>query len=203
MCDAGCGLGYLSLEITKRCAYVTAADASKEALDILRANIERNPCPNLSIWEGDVFSMPPEMKFDAMVFCFFASVRDALKCAKMHCGGKLILFKKNWQSHRFMLHDRPLERFTYVLTCQELNELGLPYESESFEQEMGQPFRSVSDAESFFRLHDRDGAQTEIARRDVEAMLIENDSADFPYYLPMKRSVGMIALNAGDIPDFK
>ncbi len=42
VCDAGCGLGYLSLELVKYSGHVTAIDISDDALNILRQNIRKN-----------------------------------------------------------------------------------------------------------------------------------------------------------------
>ena len=38
LCDAGCGLGYLSLALAPYVRRVTAADRSEAALDVLRQN---------------------------------------------------------------------------------------------------------------------------------------------------------------------
>ena len=41
VCDAGCGLGYLSLALSRGCASVTAVDTSAAALAALRENAAR------------------------------------------------------------------------------------------------------------------------------------------------------------------
>ncbi len=201
VCDAGCGLGYLSLALAGHCAHVTAADCSEAALAILRQNLAAGAVRNLSIWRGDVFSMPADMRFDAMTFCFFGKTKEVLACAKSRCGGNVVLFKKNWATHRFTLTKTPLEKDTFRAVCGELDALGVLYESASFSLDMGQPFRSLSDAAAFFRLHGGSGADEAVTGTDAESLLIRTDSREFPYYLPADRPVGMIVLDAGAIPD--
>lgn len=201
ICDAGCGLGYLSLALARTCAQVTAADVSGEALDVLREKQRISPLTNLHIWQGDIFSMPEDIRFDAMLFCFFGEIRNTLLCAKKHCNGKLIYFKKNWDAHRFTLNEKQLENYTLPISCNDLDELHIPYHVETFELEMGQPFRSVSDAAAFFRIYEKGDRQRDINERDVEGLLIPSDSEEFPYYLPSKGSVGIIVLDVKDIPD--
>ena len=41
VCDAGCGLGYLSLALAARFAQVTAVDIAEEPLSVLRENAAR------------------------------------------------------------------------------------------------------------------------------------------------------------------
>ena len=82
------------------------------------------------------------------------------------------------------------------MTAAELKGLGVPFETEVFEADMGQPFRSLADAVRFFRLYDPEGAMTE---GEVLPRLTETGDPTFPYYLPAIRPVGMIVLRAEDI----
>ncbi len=202
VCDAGCGLGYLSLALAPHCARVTAVDASAEALEVLRENAHRAGAENLSIIEGDLFSMRPARKYDAMVFCFFGGMNAALRAIKAQCASKAFLIKKHWDTHRFALEEKPLAHYTFQRACAELDALGVPYQAEVFPLEMGQPLRSVEDAALFFSTYNEESIPNETERARIAGRLVSTGDAQFPYYLPACRPLGMIVLNAGDIPDF-
>ena len=122
---------------------------------------------------------------------------DRVNWAKGHCRDRLILFKKNWSTHRFTRDPGVLRKYTYPLTCEELTLLGLPFETEVFNVDMGQPFRSLPDAVRFFRLYDPQAAMTE---GEALSRLTKTGDPVFPYYLPALRSVGMIVIQTRDIP---
>ena len=199
--DAGCGLGYLSLALAPYCARVTAMDVSENALAVLRENIALSGVRNIDVREGDVFHLPEDCRFDAMVFCFFGSVSETLGCIRRHCRGKAVLLKKNWQTHRFTLRETPLARFTFAQTCAELRALGVPHESSTFSLDMGQPFRTPEDAAAFFRMNRRSAVPDAITVSEVSDRLTKTGDSRFPYYLPAERPIGMILINAKVLPD--
>ena len=194
--EGGCGLGHLSLALAKRGYAVTAMDLSPLPLRYLRESAEREGV-SLTVRQGDAFRLPPGEGYDSGVFCFFGGVDEILRWARAHCRGRLILFKKNWSAHRFTRDPGATRKFTYPLTVAELRRLGVPFSTEVFDADMGQPFRSLDDAVRFFRLYDPAGA---MAEGEVRARLTETGDAVFPYYLSAVRPVGMIVLRAEDIP---
>lgn len=200
VCDAGCGLGYLSIELSKRCRRITAVDIAPQALDVLRCNIERFHRTNIRVMEGDIAQCPPEEPYDAMVFCFFGSTAEALKIVKAQCSGRAIIIKKNWEAHRFTLGYKPLARYTFAQTQAEFRSMGIRFTSETFSLEMGQPFRTITDAVEFFRMYSQDEAPQEITEEQVMDKLVRQTSEEFPYYLPSLNHLGIIVLDAGDIP---
>lgn len=201
VCDAGCGIGCLSIELSKRCARVSAADISAEALEVLRENILLKNIYNISVVEGDIWACPPPRPYDAMVFCLFGGTREALLIAKAQCSGKVILIRKNWKTHRFSLSGKPAgENGTLTCTEKELNDTGVRYKSEKFSLEMGQPFRLLDDATEFFRIYGRDADTNSITKENIEARLVRGPSDEFPYYFPALNELGMIVLETGDIP---
>ena len=198
VCDAGCGLGYLSLALAPCCGRVTAVDASEKALAVLRSNLVAAGIRNVEPVQADLFTMTPKEPYDAMAFCFFGTIEQTLAAVRTQCRGKAFLIKKNWDTHRFTLKERPLEKFTFARTCAALDRLGIPYETEVFPLEMGQPLRSLADAVAFFRLYGEAGEQ--VSQDNVRARLVETGDETFPYYLPANRPLGMVILSAGDIP---
>lgn len=201
ICDAGCGLGYTSIALAKHCARVTAVDTSLEALSVLRQNIKANQIENIEVVEGDLFSMRPAQPYDAMLFCFFGRVMETLRAAKAQCRGTVFLVKKNWRNHRFTPGEVPLKRFTFQQTLIELDALNIPYRAETFSIEMGQPFRSLEDATTFFETYRQEDDDEDISPDKVKRLLCANDSEVFPYFLPSSRMLGIVAIDGKNIPD--
>jgi len=201
VCDAGCGLGYLSLALAPHVRRVTAADCSPLALDTLRKNAKLRGLSNIDIAEGDLFAMRPAKKYDAMVFCLFGGTTEALRAIRAQCRGKALLIKKYETAHRFTPEGKRASRRTLARTRAALEALHVPYEMETFSLEMGQPLRSPGEAALFFETYGANPARSaEAAARDL-CRLTRTGRADFPLYLPARRELGMILLHAGDLPD--
>ena len=192
VCDAGCGLGYLSRALAPYCKRVTAIDSSALALAVLRENTPEN----VEICEGDIFTLSPAEQYDAMVFCFFAAMDDALLLSRKHCRGKVILIKRGWTRHRFSPQDESVRRDVCEETEQYLRTRGIPFLRENLTLDMGQPFRSQEDAVRFFEAY----GSASVAFSGVEAQLVKTGSALFPYYLPQEKPLGIFIFDAKDIP---
>ncbi len=198
--DAGCGLGYLSLEMAKLCSYVTAADREKKALDVLRENIAARDIKNIAVVEGDMFAYRPKERYDAVVLCFFGGIEESLKlaqsCLKPH--GKLIMIKKAWKNHRFTLSGKALSGHTLLEAEEKLGALGVPYTMQKLELEMGQPVKTAAEAAEFFSIYDADGAKASEA--DIMDKLVPIDHEKYKYYLPSKKQIGIITIEMGETP---
>ncbi|HNT02932.1 MAG TPA: class I SAM-dependent methyltransferase [Bacillota bacterium] len=201
VCDAGCGLGYLSTELSKYCRNVTAVDIASLALVELRNKLNHINCNNIKIVEGDIRVNPPGIPYDAMVFCLFSSLEDALKISKEQCRGTTVMIKRNWNNHLFSISQKALERHTLQESLEHLKMLRIPYKSENFILEMGQPFRSMADAVEFFQMYSNDDYPHEIKAEDIADRLVYRESDRFPYYLPALRQLGIIVVKTSDIPD--
>ena len=81
VCDAGCGLGYLSLALSPLVGHVTAAERDDRALDVLRRQLVRRHIRNVTPLCTDVLAYTPSEPFDAMVFCFFGSMEEIVAAA--------------------------------------------------------------------------------------------------------------------------
>ena len=101
VCDMGCGLGYLALSLSPFCSRITGADCEADVLAVLEENIEKMKIPNVDVLCADVFDLPPDTVYDAMVFCMFGEILENLRLIRRHCRGKAVIFRKNWSFHTF------------------------------------------------------------------------------------------------------
>mgnify|MGYP002524600542 CR=1 FL=1 len=200
VCDAGCGLGFLALQLAQRYSRVTAADISGQALDIARAQAEERQATNLEIVQTDLLAYAPETRFDAMVFCLFGKMPEILPMAKRCCAGRIIVIKKAFTHHRFSMSAVPLRDELTDRAAEYLRARGVRFSLETREFEMGQPLRSLDDAVRFFETYSKDALGT-LTREAVRARLIETGDAQFPYYLPQKKALGRFTIDTKDIPE--
>ncbi len=184
LCDAGCGLGYLSLALAEYFGRVSAIDISPIALDILRSEAEIRNLTNIEIRQEDLLGDPavrPE-QYDTMVFSFFGNIDEIMHIARPRCRNKIFILKKNDHHHRFSVSHaiRPYDTMGHALTG--LNELDLPFSKEDMSIEDGQPLRSLDEAEEFFNIYAR-GSDRELITRDyIRSLLTETGDSEFPYY---------------------
>lgn len=199
VCDAGCGLGYLSLRLAPYCRQVTAADVSADALAVLRENCEKEGIANIETRCGEIEQLAPETPYDAMVFCFFGSGNEALRIAKAQCRGPVVIIKKAWNEHRFSIGKQKMNHESYADTLALLKEYGIPHQGETLALEMGQPFRSIADACRFFEIYNKSGEA--VTEESVRARLEATGDNDFPWYLPQPKEMGIILLDSRNIPE--
>ena len=197
VCDAGCGLGFSSLALAPYFQKVVAADRSAEALAVLR---RKNACPNLEIREGDLFAQPPDTPYDAMLFCFFGSAEEILRCARRQCRGTVVAVKPAWTRHRFSRSAGTDRRHGAGALEDLLTAGGIPYTRRELDLRLDQPLRSVDDGVRFFRLYSRDADPAAITEDFVRARLEPLDDPDYPYRLPVERQVSVLSFDAKDIP---
>ncbi len=200
VCDAGCGLGFLSLELVDRFPEVTAADMSRQALDVLRASAAARGLAGLHVLQTDMMHYAPTEPFDAMVFCLFGQMDEVLRIAKRCCKGTVVVVKKAFTHHRFSVSSVPLRHETTDQAAAYLRAHGVGFELETRAFEMGQPLRSVDEAVRFFETYSKD-APGALTREAVEKRLIRTQDEAFPFYLPQEKSLGRFTLNAADIPE--
>ena len=201
ICDAGCGLGYLSLELARYAASVTAIDRSEKALEVLSENIQKLKISNITLRSGNIFKCPPTSRYDAMVFCFFGNTEESLAIVREQCEGKAILIKKDYDEHRFSIGHHLLHHYSFEKTCCDLDEKKICYQKERFSLHFGQPFHSLEDAVLFFQTYSQDDHPERIDEDMVKHKLIEDPSGKYSYYLQSEKRLGLIVLDSEDIPD--
>ena len=192
--DAGCGLGYLSTELTKVCAQVTAVDLEPKAIDALKDRTR--DLKTLRTVCADVFRIP--LPYDVIVCCRFGSTTEALELFDRSCARELILIKRQSPDRRF---DASRERHARTAAEAEaaLRRQGRPFEARDVALNLDQPFRSVEDAERFFRAYrsDPDTAQSEQLLLKLEKT---GDDA-FPYRFPVSNALRIFWVQKAAVRD--
>lgn len=191
VCDAGCGLGYLSLALSPLVGHVTAAERDDRALDVLRRQLARRHIRNVTPLCTDVLAYTPAEPFDAMVFCFFGSMEEILAAALRQCRGTVLAVVRDDVCHRFSGAPRAPGRHSFDAACGVLDAHGIPYTAQRAALDFPQPFRTLEDARTFLTIYGG-GAPAE---DDLRTKLISTGDPDFPWQLPGVRRFGMIAFS--------
>lgn len=190
VCDAGCGLGYLSLSLAPYVGAVTAVERDSQALAVLERELALRHIKNVHPCCEDVFVHRPEKPYDAMVFCFFGSIEEILAAAARCCRGTVLAVVRNDARHRFSGKSREPGRHSYEIACRILAGKVVCFTARTEAFGFDQPFRSLEDARRFFELYG--------GNEDWRSRLVETGDPEFPWQLPSRREFGLIVFQAGD-----
>ena len=175
VCDAGCGLGHSSLELSKHAGKVVACDINGDALSVLKENCRKKHIENVDIVCGDMEDLETAVPFDAMLFCMYGECRDDLRVAKKLCRGKILMVMRNQDNHSFTPGGRIHAKPNYADALLFCKEHGIPFISKEKEIEFGQPVRNIEDAFLFFRTYLREGDEDLLTEDFVRSRLVKKD----------------------------
>lgn len=201
ICDAGCGLGYLSLALAPYAGRVTSVEKNPDAVAVLKENCQQRGITNITSRCSAIQDVVPEEKYDAMVFCFFGSIQEILETAKQQCRGQVFIITRNYTRHRFSVGSHPTGSYGYRSSREVLTQLGIPYEETIVDVEFGQPFRNLDDARRFFELYSKDDDKTVITEEFLRSKVIEIEHEQFPLYMPHSRNLAILRFETSDIPE--
>lgn len=190
VCDAGCGLGYLSLSLAPYVGAVTAVERDSQALAVLEREVKARGIANVTAVQDDVLAYRPDTRFDAMVFCFFGSIEEILAAAARCCRGTVLAVVRNDARHRFSGKSRGPGGHSYETACRILTEKGISFTTRTASFAFDQPFRSLEAARRFFELYG--------GSEDWRSRLVETGDPEFPWQLPSRRDFGLITFQMGD-----
>jgi len=199
ICDAGCGLGYLSLALAPYVGQVTSVERNPDAVAVLKDNCRRFGVENITPRCGDMEDNQPEKKYDAMVFCFFGHIHEILETAKRQCDGTVFIATRNYTTHRFSVGQHKTGSYGYLSSRDVLTEKGIPYEERIFDLEFGQPFRNLEDARKFYEIYSHDEDKSAITDEFLRSKVVETGREDFPLYMPHRRNLALLRFETKDI----
>lgn len=199
VCDAGSGLGYLSLAMAPYVKQVTAVERHPDAAGVLTQNCRKLGIGNVISRCGSIDESLPEEKYDAMVFCFFGGIRQTLELAKQQCRGDVFVFTRNYNNHRFSAGSLPTGWDGFPQFKSLLEEQGIPFHLETIAPEFGQPFRTLEDARLFYELYSNDRDPSQLTDEFLHDKLVETGREDFPLYSPHQRNIAFFRFSVNDI----
>ncbi|MDK2808539.1 MAG: hypothetical protein PWP24_1275 [Clostridiales bacterium] len=189
LCDIGCGLGLLDLELAKYIEQITCVDINANAIDALKQEIQRRKIDTITPSLMDFHTM--NKQFDAIVISFFGSrsIEELLPfCKKLFAivgdQSEQILFPNKYRNfHR----NRPEHVAEWLL------ENGVPYEAEEVSYEFGQPFLNQEEAKRFVCSLSPAISKEEL-KQFLEKALVSTTNNQYPLYLPHKKHVTIFTI---------
>lgn len=196
ICDFGCGLGYLSLELSDFVKEVTAIDINKEITDHL---IEISDKKNLTVINQDIEKLDIKDKFDYALFNYYGRIKDILRLGKKYAEKKIIIVTRDSEESAFSIDGNSKRKYhSYILEF--LNQNNIKYKISHHEIEFGQPFRDVEDAIVFFDLYKKPESLP-VTKEDILNKLVIINEDGFKYYYPHKKKLAIILIDVGDISE--
>ena len=200
VCDAGCGLGYLSLALAPYAGKVTGVERHPDAAGVLAENSRRLGLDNVVSRCGAIQEVRPETPYDAMVFCFFGGIDEILEVSKEQCRGRVFIITRNYTTHRFSVGEHSTGTYGRRTSHDRLEKLGIPFEETTLNLEFGQPFRCFEDARRFYETYSKDADKAVITDEFLREKLVVPEDGQYPYYMPHRRELAILTFEAKDIP---
>jgi SAM-dependent methyltransferase len=190
LCDAGCGLGRLDLELAPYVKELTAIDASAHVIDVLRCDAEKLGLDNLHAEVGDADTLTKT--FDIVLLSFFG--QENLAHFLNICRHKLIHIVNEDNTSGLYPERYRGTKATVPVVCMHLDAQGIRYKLERYSFEFGQPLRSWQDAELYI-LKNASAATAEEVRNFLNENITHTGRDDFPFYLPSQKNLGIFIIN--------
>ena len=177
VCDLGCGIGYLALELARRGYDVTAVDHDAVALAWLSAERERIKPEKLTIMHQEWESLGEVPIWDNIVMVSAGGLEPEFY--RRLCRKRLIIVDRAKLSSHVRADGRPSARRTSLNEWEQ----NVTF-SNSFALEFGQPFRTENAAREYLEyMGGREGVEDTLKR------LVTTDRSDFPLYLPYRKEL--------------
>ena len=192
LCDLGCGLGRLDIELAPFLTKITAVDINENAAEILRRESITAGLANIDILCGDASSLTETFDFVLMSFFGQANTLDFLKLCKQRL---IRIVSADNKSGLYPQKYRCNVKDTVPIVQKELDAKGISYKLELHSIEFGQPLRSLQDAIQYVLNIAPEASDAEVSDFLNESIL-HTDESDFPLYLPNQKRFGIFVFES-------
>ena len=184
MCDIGCGLGLVDLELHSVMERIDCIDINEAVIEKLRQTVEQRGIQNIHARVEDCNNLTGG--WDVVYMSFFGS-REIKKYLSM-CKKLITVVGKKAESELFPGKYRKMEKGTAAESEKYLIENNIEYKVLHREFEFGQPFKSVEEAVSFVRSLSEEASDREIYEF-LEKRLVEISHPEYKLFMPRKKPV--------------
>lgn len=193
LCDVGCGIGALTLQLAPHCRHITAIDLHPKPISYLQEQAAARGLANISAYAEDFLTLPvPDEPYDGVVFCLAGGVEQFLEKGRQW--GKTLFFVENATSQRSFSSVGAQTKETYFNhDLQLLTDLGIPHSYRFFTAPFGQVFTDRSDAEAFMHHYNPDEPEASI-QAALKARLQPIDHPKFKLFMPNEKPLLMITI---------
>lgn len=193
LCDVGCGLGMLDLELAHLVSRIEAIDTDPAVIRVLQERLDARQIRNVHAVCGDAGKL--EGRYDTLIMSFYGGPDDILHFLP-YCGKRLIhIVNQENAGALYPSQHRRTSKKTAPEVETELKVHGLRYECLTARIEFGQPLRSRDDGLRFVRHHAPNATPEEIDAFLAER-LRSTDHRDFPLYLPNFKNIAIFIIES-------
>ena len=194
VCDLGCGTGYLALSLARRGYSVTAADKSRTALDVLRADAATEPGLELRIIEADWGDFSECGLWDNVIMVCAGGFDEELSHYRRLCRKRLIVVTRWDNLSRVRCDGGASQRFVLVPDLVQLaNGRG---ESYNVSLEFGQPFATLDEAREYIIYF---GGEQDL--ENTLKNLEKTGNEKFPFYMKHPKKLIIYVLEPLNLED--
>lgn len=189
LCDVGCGVGYLSVELAKRAKCVLSLELNPDALAELEKTVAARGITNITPLVGDFDSLEPQgAPYDGMALCMFGGMLEYVAVAErwLAHGGKTFFITTVAKKRTFSSSGAASPHMGLDDMREYLNRGGFEYSECVIPTAFGQPFKDFEDARRFMRAYDKLSGDKEIDD-DLRNRLVETGESEFSLYLPAEK----------------
>lgn len=192
VCDIGCGLGRLDLELAPHVAEMTALDINPDVVRILDGDATAQNHQHLSAICMDAAML--SSVYDVVIMSFYGKIDSELENFERCCKKKIIRIV-NEQNHSRLYPGahRRTKKDTVSIVRQALLREKRSFHLDLVSAEFGQPLRTWQEATEFVRHHAPEACEQEISAF-LDEQIIQTAHEEFPLYLPNQKSVGIFVI---------
>ncbi|AFM01898.1 methyltransferase family protein [Desulfitobacterium dehalogenans ATCC 51507] len=189
LCDIGCGIGMVDLELSRYIDRITCIDIHPYAIETLKKSIQTRNLTNITPLTMDCNSI--EECWDVIFISFFGS--RELEQFLSHCKKLIAVVGRKSQAELYPEKYRRFQKNTAKEVEEGLIRKGIPYSLTETVFEFGQPFRSEEEARNFVRTQSHN-----ISPHDLENFITERlvaiGKGEFSLYLPRQKPIGVFEI---------
>lgn len=190
LCDIGCGLGDLAMELSKLCKKVYAIDISEQAIEDLKRKLNEENISNVEALCTDVFGWRPDEKIDAAVYCMFGTLKEIENIGRHLQVDQQIIVRRMSKQHQFRIKEKREHRHSAQEMLEDLQDTGHQCQYQEMTICLDQPFKSFDEAIRFFELYNR--TPEKLSAEEVRSRITEQDDDEYPYVFQSEKKMGII-----------